>query len=145
MRLNVPLVYGRHDKGQYRIKIPTRLSWILMDSPAYLVFSHFIFTEPLPVTPPIVVLFIMWQMHHFRRAVIYPFQLQVRAGSSTPMRMTLFGAILCTACGYLNAEHISKKVSCLRRCRIVPKVLLRAAQCQPAPLLDALCRRLEHR
>ena len=108
MKLNVPLVYGRHDKGQYRIQIPTRLSWILMESPACLVFSYFIFTGPLPVTPPIVALFIMWQMHYFHRAFIYPFQLQVRAGSSTPLRMTLFGAILCTACGYLNGEYISK-------------------------------------
>ena len=73
-----------------------------MESPACLVFSYFIFTGPLPVTPPIVALFIMWQMHYFHRAFIYPFQLQVRAGSSTPLRMTLFGAILCTACGYLK-------------------------------------------
>ena len=47
MKLNVPLVYGRHDKGQYRIKIPTRLSWILMESPACLVFSYFIFLYPI--------------------------------------------------------------------------------------------------
>ena len=105
MKLNVPLVYGRHDKGQYRIKIPTRLSWILMESPACLVFSYFIFTGPLPVTPPIVALFIMWQMHYFHRAFIYPFQLQVRAGSSTPLRMTLFGAILCIGCARTTGHN----------------------------------------
>ena len=31
-------------------------------------------------------------MHYFHRTFIYPCQLQVRAGSSTPMRMMLFGA-----------------------------------------------------
>ncbi len=108
MKLNVPLVYGRHESGQYRIKIPTRLSWILMESPACLVFSYFIVTGPSPVTPPIIALFIMWQLHYFHRAFIYPFQLQIRPGSSTPLRMTLFGAILCAACGYLNGEYISK-------------------------------------
>jgi 3-oxo-5-alpha-steroid 4-dehydrogenase 1 len=108
LKLNVPIVYGRHETGEYRFRIPTRLSWVLMESPACLVFAYFVTTGPLPVTPPVFVLFVMWQMHYFHRAFIYPFQLQIRTGSTTPIRMTLFGAILCTACGYLNGEFISK-------------------------------------
>ena len=107
LQLNVPLVYGRHETGQYKFRIPTRLSWVLMESPACLVFAYFVFTGPLPVTAPVLVLFLMWQMHYFHRAFIYPFQLQIRAGSTTPLRMTLLGAILCTACGYLNGEFIA--------------------------------------
>lgn len=108
LKLNVPVVYGRHESGEFRLRIPTRLSWVLMESPACLVFTYFIFTGPLPVTPPVIALFIMWQMHYFHRAFIYPFQLQIRSGSTTPVRMTLFGAVLCAACGYLNGEFISK-------------------------------------
>ena len=108
LKLNVPVVYGRHETGEFRLRIPTRLSWILMESPACLVFAYFVFTGPLPVTAPVIVLFIMWQLHYFHRAFIYPFQLQIRPGSTTPLRMTLFGALLCTACGYLNGEFISK-------------------------------------
>lgn len=107
LKLNVPVVYGRHETGQYRFRIPTRLSWVLMEAPASLVFAWFIFTGPLPVSPPIIALFIMWQLHYFHRAFIYPFQLQIRPGSTTPLRMTLSGATLCTACGYLNGVFIS--------------------------------------
>lgn len=34
--------------------------------------------------------------------------LQIRPGSTTPARMTLFGAVICSACGYLNGEFISR-------------------------------------
>lgn len=108
LKLSAPVVYGRHESGEFKFRIPTRLSWILMESPACLVFTWFVFTGPLPVTAPIIALFIMWQMHYFHRAFIYPFQLQIRPGSTTPARMTLFGAIICAACGYLNGEFISK-------------------------------------
>jgi 3-oxo-5-alpha-steroid 4-dehydrogenase 1 len=108
LKISVPVVYGRHETGQSRFRVPTRLSWVLMESPACLVFTYFVFTGPLPVTAPVIALLIMWQMHYFHRAFIYPFQLQIRAGSTTPLNMTLFGAIVTTACGYLNGEFISR-------------------------------------
>jgi hypothetical protein len=107
LKLNVPVVYGRHETGQFRLRIPTRLSWVLMESPASLVFAWFVFSGPLPVTAPVWVLFVFWQLHYVHRAFIYPFQLKVRPGSTTPARMTLFGAVVCAACGYLNGEFIS--------------------------------------
>ncbi len=108
LKLNVPVVYGRHENGEFKLRLPTRLSWVLMESPACLVFAWFVFNGPLPVSAPIIVLFIFWQMHYFHRAFIYPFQLQVRPGSTTPARMTLFGAVVCAACGYMNGEYISR-------------------------------------
>ena len=107
LKLNVPVVYGRHESDKYTLRIPTRLSWVLMEAPASLVFTYFFFSGPLPVTAPMIALFIMWQMHYFHRAFIYPFQLQIRPGSTTPLRMTLFGAVMCSACGYLNGEFIA--------------------------------------
>lgn len=114
LKLNVPVIYGRHETGQFRLRIPTRLSWILMESPASLVFAWFVLTGPLPISAPVIVLFIMWQMHYFHRAFIYPFQLQIRPGSSTPARMTLFGAVVCAACGYLNGDFISRYATYLQ-------------------------------
>lgn len=108
LKLNVPVVYGRHETGEFKLRIPTRLSWVLMEAPACLVFAWFVFTGPLPVTAPVMVLFILWQMHYFHRTFIYPFQLQIRPGSTTPLRMTLFGIVLTASCGYLNGEFISK-------------------------------------
>ena len=107
LKLNVPVMYGRHETGQFRIRIPTRLSWVLMESPATIFFAWFVLAGPLPVTPPVIVLFIMWQLHYCHRAFIYPFQLRIRPGSTTPARMTIFGAVICAAGGYLNGDFIS--------------------------------------
>lgn len=108
LKFNAPVVYGRHETGQFRVRIPTRLSWVLMEAPAALFFAWFVFTGPLPATAPVIVLFILWQLHYCHRAFIYPFQLQIRPGSTTPARMTLFGAVICAACGYLNGDFISR-------------------------------------
>ena len=103
LKLQSPVVYGRHDSGEKRFGIPTRLSWIIMEAPACLVFAWFIFTGPATITAPVIVLFVMWQLHYFHRAFIYPFRLKVRAGSSTPIRMTLSGAFFCSLNGYLKS------------------------------------------
>jgi len=108
LKLPVPVVYGRHEQGEFRFRIPTRLSWVLMESPAVLVFAWFVFSGPLPVTAPVLALFVMWQLHYVHRAFIYPFQLKVRPGSSTPARMAIFGMVLTSMCGYLNGEFIGR-------------------------------------
>ena len=59
LKINVPVVYGRHEIGESRFRISTRLSWVLMESPACLVFTYFVFTGQLSVTPPVIVLLIM--------------------------------------------------------------------------------------
>ncbi len=102
-----PVVYGRHDSGQNRLGVPTRLSWILMEAPACLVFVLFFFSGPLSVSVPMLALFAMWQLHYFHRAFIYPFQLKVRPGSTTPLRMTLSGAFFCTLNGFTNGAFMS--------------------------------------
>ncbi|CAA0100265.1 Uncharacterised protein [BD1-7 clade bacterium] len=102
-----PVVYGRHDTGNNRVGIPTRLSWVIMESPAALVFAWFLFNGELPVSAPMIALFVMWELHYIHRAFIYPLQLKVRPGSTTPIRMTLSGAIVCTVTGYTNGAYIS--------------------------------------
>jgi hypothetical protein len=56
LKFNVPVVYGRHENGQFRFRIPTRLSWVLMEAPAALFFSWFVLAGPLPATSPVIVL-----------------------------------------------------------------------------------------
>ncbi|NRB39444.1 MAG: DUF1295 domain-containing protein [Pseudomonadales bacterium] len=107
LKLNSPVVYGRHDSGENRMGVPTRLSWVIMEAPASLVFAWFVFTGPLPVSAPMIALFIMWQLHYFHRAFIYPFQLKIRPGSTTPLRMTLSGAFFCALNGFLNGSFLS--------------------------------------
>ena len=105
--IDSPVVYGRHDSGNDRIGIPTRLSWMIMELPAAAVFTWFLFAGPTAVSAPMLALFLMWQLHYFHRAFIYPFQLKVRPGSTTPIRMTLSGAFFCSLTGYTNGAFIA--------------------------------------
>lgn len=106
-KINVPVKYGRHEGGDGGLRLPTRLSWILMESPACLVFAWFIYIGDLDITLPVIVLFIFWQAHYFHRSFIYPFRLAVRPGATTPLRITVLGAIMCTLCGYTNGTFIA--------------------------------------
>lgn len=102
-----PAPYGRHDKGKAGPQIDTRLAWLLMESPASLVFAYFFFTGERPLTPVPFALFLLWQLHYFHRAFIYPFQLEVRPGSGTTLATAAMGAAFCTANGYLNGSFVA--------------------------------------
>ena len=102
-----PAPYGRHDQGKTGPQINTRLAWVLMESPASLVFAYFFFTGEHPFTTVPLVLFVLWQLHYFHRAFVYPFQLEVRPGSGTTLATALMGAAYCTANGYLNGSFTS--------------------------------------
>lgn len=99
-----PAPYGRHDAGKSGPQINTRLAWVLMEAPASLVFAWFFFTGERPFTLVPLLLFALWQLHYFHRAFVYPFSLQVRAGSGTSLVTALMGAAYCTANGYLNGS-----------------------------------------
>ena len=87
-----PAPYGRHDKGRAGPQIDTRLAWVLMEAPASLVFAYFFFTGDRPFVIVPLLLFLLWQLHYFHRAFIYPFQLEVRPGSGTTLATALMGS-----------------------------------------------------
>lgn len=105
--LYFPAPYGRHDKAQSGLHINTRLGWVLMESPASLVFAYFYFTGTNPTALVPLVLFALWQLHYFHRSFIYPFQLKVQDGTGMNVATMLMGSAFCTANGYLNGSYTS--------------------------------------
>lgn len=105
--LFVTAPYGRHAKKGWGPELPTRLAWVLMESPASLVFAFFFFSGPhwRGVAP--LVLFAMWQLHYAHRAFVYPFQLRIREGSGTTAITAALGSTYCAVNGYLNGSYIS--------------------------------------
>ncbi|MCG8667919.1 MAG: DUF1295 domain-containing protein [Pseudomonadales bacterium] len=99
--------YGRHQTDGWGPKINTRLGWILMESPASLVFLYFYVTGPNATNLACLVLFCMWQLHYFHRSFIYPFQIKVKPGSKTTLLVILLGATYCGVNGFLNGSYIS--------------------------------------
>jgi protein-S-isoprenylcysteine O-methyltransferase Ste14 len=102
-----PAPYGRHDKGRAGPQIDTRLGWVLMESPASLVFAYFYFRGPNAFHAAPLLLFIAWQLHYFHRSFIYPFLLKVRAGTKMTAATVAMGAAYCAVNGYLNGSYTS--------------------------------------
>lgn len=105
--LLVDAPYGRHKRAGWGPKINTRLGWVVMESPASLAFFYFYFTGAHPQVLAGVILMLMWQLHYVHRSFIYPFQIRVKPGDSTPLLVILMGSLYCGINGYLNGSYIS--------------------------------------
>jgi len=103
--VNAP--YGRHQSSGWGPTIPVRLGWILMESPASLVFFYVYFTgqQALQLVP--LLLMVMWQLHYLHRSFIYPFQIRVKPGARTTMLVIALGSFYCGINGYLNGTYLS--------------------------------------
>ena len=103
--VNAP--YGRHQSSGWGPTIPVRLGWVLMESPASLVFFYFYFSGAQAWQPVPLLLMLMWQLHYVHRSFIYPFQIRVKPGSRTTALVIALGSLYCGINGYLNGAYIS--------------------------------------
>ena len=99
--------YGRHKRAGWGPSIPTRLGWVVMESPASLLFFYFYFTGENAFNVACLILLCMWQLHYFHRSFIYPFQIKIKPGDTSPLLVILMGSAYCGINGYLNGTYIS--------------------------------------
>lgn len=98
--------YGRHMRSGFGPSIPSRVGWIVMESPTVLVFiAVFVAGEhSLELTP--LILLGLWQAHYVHRTLIYPFR--IRANSK---RMPLLVVVSAVAFNLLNAYINARFIS----------------------------------
>lgn len=99
--------YGRHGRDGWGPKMPARLGWIVMESPAVLLFlwvyaqgQHALATVPL-------LLCALWQAHYIHRTFIFPFRIRA-TGKTMPVLVAAlaFGFQLVNA--WTNARWLSE-------------------------------------
>ena len=105
--LFVDAPYGRHKRSGWGPTINTRWGWVLMESPASLLFFYFYFSGENAGNMVCILLLLMWQLHYFHRSFIYPFQIKVKPGDRSPLLVILMGSAYCGINGYLNGSYIS--------------------------------------
>ncbi len=97
--------YGRHVRSTWGPSFGSKISWLIMEAAAPLVFVIFFFLGSNTVTITTLDFLTMWEAHYIHRAFIYPFSLRGRA-----KRMTIIVVVLAfifnTANGYLNGHYI---------------------------------------
>ena len=105
LRLRAP--YGRHYPGSgWGPEITNRTGWIVMESPATLVFACVYALGDAAAEPVPLVLLGMWQCHYLNRNFIYP--LRLRGGDrKMPVLVAASGFVFNLVNAYVNARFIS--------------------------------------
>ncbi len=89
--------YGRHVRPGWGPALPARLAWLLMESPAPLLFAALYALGPHRAGAAPLALLALWELHYVYRAFVYPFQLRGRR------EMPALVALLAVAFNVLNA------------------------------------------
>ena len=70
--LRVPAPYGRHRRSGYGPLLSSRLSWMLMELPAVVVFAVVFFRGEHAARLVPLIFFALWQIHYVNRTFVYP-------------------------------------------------------------------------
>ena len=79
----VPAPYGRHARKGWGPGIHPTLAWILMESPAPLLFLWFFLSTDRSLTTPLIAFLVIWELHYVHRTFIYPFM--IKNGRAVPL------------------------------------------------------------
>ncbi len=98
--------YGRHGRRGWGPTVPAWLGWLVMESPAVLVFgATFALGTNRGHAVPLVFLG-LWQTHYLYRAYGYPFVM--RTGARLPVTIMLMAIAFNVLNGWLNARWVAQ-------------------------------------
>ncbi|MFC2172312.1 DUF1295 domain-containing protein [Acidobacteriota bacterium] len=73
--LHITAPYGRHQRLGWGPSIDKRIGWIIMESPAVLVFAAFFTAGEHRRGAAAFIFLVMWEAHYIHRAAVYPLRL----------------------------------------------------------------------
>jgi steroid 5-alpha reductase family enzyme len=103
-RLDAP--YGRHLATGWGPTISARVGWIVMESPAVLLFVGVYFQGRNATNLVPLVMLAMWQIHYVYRALIYPLRIST-AAHRMPISIVALALAFNTLNAWINARWIS--------------------------------------
>jgi 3-oxo-5-alpha-steroid 4-dehydrogenase 1 len=97
--------YGRHARRGWGPMIPNHLSWFIMESPSALLFALFFALGTVSKNLPILLFFVLWELHYVHRAFIYPWT--IRDGhKKMPIGVILMGFAFNVGNAYANSHYL---------------------------------------
>lgn len=100
----IPAPYGRHRKVR-GWSLPDSWGWVIMESPAVIVFGAIYLAGSHRGTLPAVVFLLMWMAHYLQRAFIYPFT-ERKSRRGMPWQVVGLGFLFNGINGYLNGRYL---------------------------------------
>jgi 3-oxo-5-alpha-steroid 4-dehydrogenase 1 len=98
-----PAPYGRHSVAGWGPRLDARLAWVVMESPAALVFAAGLVGVTLG--PGAWACAAAWLLHYVQRAFIYPFRM--RAPRPMPAAVVMMGATFNGINAWANAQALT--------------------------------------
>ena len=99
--------YGRHSRSGWGPQIPSRVGWLVMESPAVLFFAWvYAQGDHRGELVPLILLG-FWQFHYIQRAFVFPFRLRVR-GKKMALAISLLAFLFNVVNAWVNARWISQ-------------------------------------
>jgi len=97
--------YGRHLRPGWGPLISSNIGWIVMESPSALVFAACFIKGGAVKNLPIILFFVLWELHYVHRAFIFPFTL--RSGQKKmPFLVILMGFLFNLGNTYFNGLYL---------------------------------------
>ena len=109
--------YGRHGRGGWGPSIPSRLGWVLMESPAVLLFAWVYASGAHRAELVPLVLLGVWQLHYVNRTFVFPLRMRAQ-GKTIPLSIAAMALAFNILNAWLNARWISLPVSSPLACRM---------------------------
>ena len=97
--------YGRHTKSSWGPLINNKAGWIIMESPALIVFSFFFLSGINAQNVVCWILFGFWMIHYINRTVIYPFRIRTK-GKKIPLSIVLMAFFFNIMNGFINGYFL---------------------------------------
>jgi len=105
-----PAPYGRHTRAGFGPRIPARTAWIVMESPAVVVFAatYAAGTHARSLLP--LSFAALWLLHYAHRSFVYPIVTYRPGQRPTPLLVVLLGFSFNVVNAYANARFVSQYV-----------------------------------
>ncbi len=98
--------YGRHGRSGWGPTIASRTAWIVMESPAVVVFGALFLVGAHRADIVPLVLLSLWMLHYIQRTFVYPFRMR-SAGKEMALSIALMAFVFNLLNAYINSRQIS--------------------------------------
>lgn len=99
--------YGRHSSKNWGPMINNKLGWVLMESPALLLFLYFALQGFPAFSNPALLFIALWCIHYFNRSFIFPFRTKTN-GKKMPLIIALSAIAFNSVNTYLIGTFINE-------------------------------------
>ena len=97
--------YGRHTNARWGAMISNRWGWIIMESPALLVFAGFFLFTPAHHNVVTWLFFSLYLLHYINRTLIFPFRIRTK-GKKMPLAIVFMAIFFNLINGFMNGYYL---------------------------------------